>query len=283
MRGRLGRGQGGHPGGTPLPRPPRNLPRAPTGPWNQESPAPGPNSNQMAQVENHCARRGRAGNWRLRVPGVCAVHGEAESTSTPPHKHHGVLGPRTRGWGCRRPSGGMRTGGGEEWLPREPLGKALLPWSNFLMAGEPEGIPTSVFPTGASGAQIVCGCLCGHLEGTLERELPLHLPWGCGSLPRRNRGTGCPCPSANLHGRREGGLLPASPAGLGRGRRRLRDAEAQATPGLRGWAGSRQRGPPRPPSPGQASWGPAGPLVYVGRPRGGGGGWRRPSPGKFQV
>lgn len=75
------------------PSPGRNLPRAPVGPWNQEFPSPRPNSNQMARVENHCARLSRAGNWRLRVPGVCAVPGEDESISTPPQSTRAPWGP----------------------------------------------------------------------------------------------------------------------------------------------------------------------------------------------
>lgn len=183
MRGRLGRGQGGHPGGTPLPRPPRNLPRAPTGPWNQESPAPGPNSNQMAQVENHCARRGRAGNWRLRVPGVCAVHGEAESTSTPPHKHHGVLGPRTRGWGCRRPSGGMRTGAGRSGFPGSPLGRPSCPGPTFSWPGSLREFQPAFSRQEQAAPRSCVGASVGILKGPWKESSPCTCPGAAGLCP----------------------------------------------------------------------------------------------------
>lgn len=89
------------------PAPPLLTPESAQGPgglWNQEFPSPSPNSNQMAQVENHCSP-GPSRELAAAVPGVCAVRGEDESTSTPPHPHeyHGVLGPRARAWGMQAP------------------------------------------------------------------------------------------------------------------------------------------------------------------------------------
>lgn len=61
-------------------------------------------------------------------------------------------------------------------------------------------------------------------------------------------------------------MLPASPAGLGWGRRRLQDAEAQATPGMRGWAGSGD--PPCPPLPRAGQLGPSWATCLCGEAKG---------------
>lgn len=77
------------------PAPPLLTPESAQGPgglWNQEFPSPSPNSNQMAQVENHCSP-GPSRELAAAVPGVCAVRGEDESTSTPPPPPRVPRGP----------------------------------------------------------------------------------------------------------------------------------------------------------------------------------------------
>lgn len=66
LRGRLGSRSVGPPRWHPTP--PHNLTRPPAGLWSQEFPSCSPNSNQMAPVENHCARLGRGSRELARVP-----------------------------------------------------------------------------------------------------------------------------------------------------------------------------------------------------------------------
>lgn len=208
MRGRLGRGQGGHPGGTPLPPAPP-LPDPGIGPGPPWARGTG-NSLLPALIAI------RWPEWKITVlawaePGaggcgclVCALFaGRMSQPLLPPTSTTGSWSPEPEPGGCRRPSGGMRTEdrGGEEWLPSEPLGKAPPALVQLSHGQGARGNSNQCFPRGASGAPIVCGCLCGRLEGSLEIELPLHLPGAVGLCPG---GSGCPCPSAILPGRREG-------------------------------------------------------------------------------
>lgn len=139
-----------YPGATPSPFPPGICPRPHAGVWNQEPPFPGPNSNQMAQVENHssCLGEEGCGRWAMRA---CSL---GDESGFPPtlRAFSGSWGsePKPEG-GCRSPRGGCE----DKWLPREPPGKAPpCPAPTFSWPREPKGIPLSAFPVGANGAQI---------------------------------------------------------------------------------------------------------------------------------
>lgn len=147
----------GRPGGCTAQPPrwyptPASTPESAQGPpegfWSQEFPFPSPNSNQMAQVENHSACLGPEPSGEIggaEVPGACAVWREDESASPSPGE------PPAGSWGTKpKPGGGgrrrrgqrgvaLRSGRVRSGFPRQPPGKAPLPWTDFLMAPESPG------------------------------------------------------------------------------------------------------------------------------------------------
>lgn len=122
--------------------------RPPAGFWSQEFPFPSPNSNQMAQVENHSACLGPEPSGEIggaAVPGACAARREDESASPRPEAREprGVLGHQAKAWGWGAAAQG-RGGGFEEWegeektaFPRQPPGRLRCPGPTFSWPREP--------------------------------------------------------------------------------------------------------------------------------------------------